>query len=129
MSKAMEPNPYQASATPAAIALERPPSPSDSLLRDWERRRLWFNAILTALTLVLGTLLDFAILKPRFWAITAQGALIANICFCAGPVVTWYLSRLGCNHRATGTFLFWIGTVLSVVLTTAALLSALAPPF
>lgn len=118
----MEPNPYQAFVTPAAIVSE-PPAPPDSLLRDWEHRRLWFNGILIPVTVLLGAVFELMILQPRFWFLAVQLAFIANVCFCAGPVVTWYLTRLRFKQRAAGVFLFWTGTVLSVLLTTAALLS------
>jgi hypothetical protein len=124
----MDPNPYQAPAT--TVAFDEAPNTSDTrdgLLQDWERRRLWFNAILIALTLVLGILLDFAILEPRFWALAMQGAVYANVCFCAGPVATWHASRLGFNPRRPSTLFFWIGTGFSMLLTTVALVLNLLP--
>jgi len=124
----MEPNPYEAPTTTAMFdAASNQTDTPYGLLQDWERRRLWFNGILIALTLVLGILLDVVILEYRFWAFAVQGAVVANVCFCAGPVATWHVSRLGFNQRVTGTLLFWIGTALSMLLTAVALVLNLLP--
>jgi hypothetical protein len=126
----MELNPYQAPATVAALN-SRPPHTLDcdgrDLMRDWEYRRLWFNAILITVTMLIGTLANFLIFERRFWTFAIEGAIGANVCFCVGPVVTWYLSRLGFNHRAAGALLFFLGTALSVVLTVISIFFNLIP--
>jgi hypothetical protein len=120
----MEPNPYEAPKTPVAVHATAPETSDrtgSDLLRDWEYRRLWLNGILVVVTLVIGVPTNFAILERRFWAMAVQGAIGANICFCVGTVANWYLSRIGFNQRASGLFLFWLGTALATVLAAASI--------
>ena len=48
---------------------------------------------------------------------------MANLCFCAGPVVDGYLSWLGLRHRAITWLLFLLGTALSMLLGVGLLMS------
>jgi hypothetical protein len=126
----MEPNSYQA---PTAIAVLNMRSSRTldcdgrDLMRDWEYRRLWFNAILIMVTMLIGTLANFLIFERRFWMLAIEGAIAANVCFCVGPVVTWHLSRFGFNHRSAGAVLFWMGAALSVLLTAISLFFNFVP--
>ena len=119
----MQPNPYEPPGISATSILTSPRETSGTgldLLRDWERRRLWFNGILVALTLLMGVCLNL-FLERRFWELAGEGALAVNVCFCTGPVATWYLTQLGVNPRIAGIGLYWVGTAFSILLATALL--------
>src|SRR5688572_15048536 len=114
----MQPNPYESSAIPTPLEPAPPRTVNEAghdLLRAWEYRRLWFNGLLIVETVLIGILPDALILQPRFWEFAVEGAIVANVCFCAGPIATWYLSRLGFDSRRAGLFLFWAGTILSMM--------------
>ena len=89
----------------------------------WEKLRLVYNMILAAesmLLMGLGTL---------FWLpILLQGALLANVCFCAGPVAEGYLCLLGANRTAARWTVFILGILASVVLVWAAIAGQLGFP-
>jgi hypothetical protein len=123
-------NPYESPAAPTPLI----PDPSHSkynfendLLRSWEDRRLWFNAILVAETLLIAILPRPLIFQPLFWLFALEGAIVANICFCVGPIATWYLSRIGFDKRRAGVLLFWLGTLLSMMLAIVAVVANFMP--
>lgn len=127
----MDPNPYQSPKIPTTLDSERQQLASivaHDLLREWEYRRLWFNAILVGEILTLSVLSQPLIFQVEFWAYAIQRAISANVCFCVGPVVNWYLSRPGLNHRVTGILLFWLGTALAVLLTLVSTLKRFSWP-
>jgi hypothetical protein len=95
--------------------ISQPQASADEVFLAWERLRLFYNAILLVVVVCyfgLETLfiVPFALLP----------ALLANLCFCAGPVAEWYLYLLGMPRRSARWLVFVLGTLLSVVVTLAA---------
>lgn len=123
----MDPNPYE--PPHHAVAEERNPAEgrTESLLGRWERRRIWFNVVLVAVTLLVGVLPPPLVLRAEFWEFAIGGAITANICYCLGTVVEWYLSGLGLRGPVVGWFLFLAGTVFSAVLTLIAIFVNFVP--
>lgn len=112
-------------AAPAAAALAEPASETAEdddadvvrLIGRWERRRIRYNAILTATVLLVTApdlLRPFA--DPAFWGLLAAGCVGANACFFAGPLAEAYLRWLGLKG-AIGWVLFVLGLVVAVPLT------------
>src|SRR5262245_54254540 len=86
------------------------------LLAFWERLRIVFNAILGCEVLALTLLARADYWTQRgFIRYLVARAIIANICFCAGPVADGYLRRFGFRGRGPTMLLFGIGTLLSMV--------------
>jgi hypothetical protein len=126
----MQPNPYESPKSPTAfdsLPLQPATDSTHELLRTWEYRRLWFNAILIVGTVLMGILPEFLFFQPRYWGFAIEGAIAANVCFCVGPIVTWYLSHLGFNSRRAGALLFLVGTMLSMMLTLIAIVTSFVP--
>jgi hypothetical protein len=92
----------------------RPLAPdAKTIFLKWERLRLVYNAILIGLVLCSGRLVG--ILEDPVRVIHLLGdAVIANVCFCAGPVAEWYLCWLGLNRRLARWGTFLLGTCLAV---------------
>jgi hypothetical protein len=112
----MDVNPYE-SPTTSNIGESVSARPGNELIGDWEYRRVWFNAVLVSETLLIGILPDQLIYQRRFWVFAIEGAFVANVCFCIGPVLTWYLLRFGFDSGWTGKIIFWTGTLLAMLLT------------
>lgn len=92
----------------------------------WERLRVVFNGWLTMWCLLV-TSVSGAWIEPRLWLLAIEGAIVANVCFCAGPVAEGYASLLGLRGRWVRLFLFIGGTALASVLALATLFSMLLP--
>lgn len=98
-----------------------------SILGWWERRRPAYNLVLAvAGVLSLGAQSLFTLLPPRSaWPDVPLGlvgvlayAVLANLCYCAGPAVDVYIRRRwGSAYAAVGPTLFRYGFVFSVGLT------------
>lgn len=87
-------------------------------VKQWEKLRLLYNAVLIPWTILLT-----AVLPGGGTAGPAEvlvGGVIANVCFCLGPVVETYLVGIGANARTARGWLFALGTGFTAV---AALLS------
>ena len=96
-----------------------PPASRLSTLRSiflrWERLRPLYNLILAAVVLFpsggrlelpeVGALLELAV-----------GAVLANLCYLAGPVAETYLAWLGLRTRWVTAGLFLGGTIVSLPL-------------
>ncbi len=96
---------------PPAKSVDR----SLGLLDDWERLRLLYNAILAgevALMSVLTSPLGMIGLRDVYGLIL--NALLANLCYCAGPVADGYFRRLGFQGRVPTLTLFTLGTMLTM---------------
>lgn len=87
----------------------------------WERLRLWYNAALAALVVLLVPRGDWA--DPRFPRFLAAAAFGANLCFCLGPVAEGYLSLLGVNRRTARGVVFVPGLLFALLLAFATLFS------
>ncbi|TWT36382.1 hypothetical protein KOR34_12870 [Posidoniimonas corsicana] len=115
-------NPF---ASPATEADYRPDGLPDSALTPdqrrllqvgelvvaWERRRLWYNAALVAvsLPLILAGLIAGAVDQDEAFALI-PAAIFANACFLAGPLVDGYWTWLLGPTTRLSTVLFWLGT-------------------
>lgn len=89
-----------------------------SVFLAWERLRIIYNAVLTFLVLSFGA----PFLGERaFWRFTLGAAVLANLCFCFGPVAEGYMSWFGADRRAVRGAIFVFGTMLGCFLTLVAL--------
>ncbi|MCY2932080.1 MAG: hypothetical protein NTV86_21825 [Planctomycetota bacterium] len=79
----------------------------------WEKLRLVYNAIgfFPAVLIVMIPTLYQPLVKLAVWAI------LANLCFCLGPLVDGYLTWFGFRRKA-------VTVVLFVIITAAMLLAA-----
>jgi hypothetical protein len=78
----------------------------------WERLRLLYNLILAVVVVGFGAL-SAEVRVPLFWFRVAGEAIIANVCFCCGPVAECYLRWGGLRLRAARWCLFGSGTLLA----------------
>jgi len=88
------------------------------VLKRWEKLRLLYNAVLIPWTVLL-----IAVLPGGGTAGPAEvlvGGVVANVCFCLGPVVETYLAWVGANACLARGWLFALGTGFTAL---AALLS------
>jgi len=81
----------------------------------WERLRLLFNLLLIAVTVSYAVLSSKAT-HPVFWVKAVSEGVLANVCFCAGPVAEGYLCWLGVPRVPARWFVFVCGTVLAITL-------------
>ena len=61
----------------------------------------------------------------RFWERSIVGAVIANICYFAGPILETYITWLGYRGRWLRIVLFVLGTLLSCTLALIVLIDVL----
>lgn len=92
----------------------------------WERLRLWYNAALAAVVVLLVPLGGPA--DERELLFLAECAFGANLCFCLGPVVEGYLSLLGVSRRTARGVVFVPGLLLALLLTLTVLFLRIALP-
>jgi hypothetical protein len=89
-------------------------SPVKGIFRAWERLRLVYNAALVLVVMLsVGPEQE---IPPAFWLFLACQAVLANLCFFAGPLAEWYVGWLGYRSRATRWVLFGAGLLFAVVL-------------
>jgi hypothetical protein len=86
----------------------------DVFLR-WERWRIAYNLALVGLVIVLavtfgGSESDWG----RFVVQCVWGAIVANICYFAGPITDSYLRWLGIHYRVIAPLLFACGLVFAM---------------
>ncbi len=81
----------------------------------WERLRWIYNAVLVITTLVtcIALPVQVGIETPLIFV---AGALGANLCFCAGPLVSGYMTWLGVRSRVFDYCLFVGGLVIALPL-------------
>lgn len=126
-----EPNPYAPPRTydaPRAGDSYSSGNPSvvdfGEIIGRWERLRVVYNTVLIALVmlLVIGMFPGrFAV--PRFWVEVCFGAIIANVCFMAGPTIEGYCRFLKLWANAMRPLLFLAGTCFAAILAVACVLS------
>ena len=87
----------------------------------WEKYRLIYNGVLAAETLLaLG--LRRALPDLTTLGTLAFYAILANVCFCAGPVLNGYFWRFGYRGRWVGLVILAIGTLFAVGMAAVALM-------
>jgi hypothetical protein len=90
-----------------------------AIFRAWERLRLAYNAVLVGVVVLW--------LCPReevpltFWLFLVCQAVVANLCFFAGPLSEWYVGWLGYRSQTTRWVLFSSGLLFAVLLAVDAL--------
>ncbi len=84
-----------------------------SIVLRWERLRILYNLLLVGLVL-LPTGGSFQLPSLREVPVLAVGAVLANLCFMAGPVAEAYLSWLGLRSRWVTAGLFAGGLLVSI---------------
>ncbi len=90
----------------------------------WERLRVIYIILLGLLTLLLA---GPELLRLRTMVMVVEGAIVANICYFAGPIIEIYVRWLGYRGKWLRWFLFISGTLVSAVLAIAAMASMLLP--
>ena len=130
----MKDNPYSSTTTDAfGDAAMRSPksSPFTSLgliakptFRAWERLRIVFLILLGMLTILLA---GPNITRFRTLVLIAEGTIVANVCYFAGPLVETYVRWLGYNSQWLRWFLFIGGTLLIAVFAVATMASIFLP--
>ncbi len=113
-----------APSSTADDGLNAPPPPTSStaeMLRStfflWEQLRLIYNLVLVVVVVTVTAWNDPSkFLLPHFWGLVIPGAVVANLCFFAGPVADSYLRWLGLRHESVTAGIFTLGTLLAIVL-------------
>ncbi|WP_144058793.1 hypothetical protein [Rhodopirellula sp. SWK7] len=90
----------------------------------WERLRVVYVVLLGAFTLLL---VGSGIFRMPMLVRIGEGAIAANLCFFAGPVVETYVRWLGYRGKMLRWFLFVSGVLLSMILVIATLAGVLLP--
>jgi len=81
----------------------------------WEKLRIPYNLILALfLILTYGPSMGWRFLHPFVLLIWLIGAVLANLCFLAGPLAEAYLAWLGLRSRFVTIGLFVGGVLISV---------------
>lgn len=94
----------------------------------WERWRIGYNLVLATLVIFLAvTGGDADSDWRRFTAECLLGALVANVCYFAGPALEAYFQWLGFRHPIFGPLLFATGLLLSMALATLTVMFSLSP--
>ena len=97
----------------------------------WEKLRIAYVMLLGAFTMMLsipGVIYNGShLLTLRGLIMIAEGAIVANVCYFAGPIIETYVHWLGYHRKWVRWFLFVGGTILTVVLAFFSLASGLIP--
>lgn len=98
----------------------------------WEKLRLLYNLILACVTVVMCGILLFSKsfsfnLAEKLVEISIAGMIIANACFCLGPLIDGYLSWFGWRSPAITWGLFLLGTLISIPLAAFAIVALIIP--
>ena len=91
----------------------------------WEKLRVVYVAILAVITILLIAPSGF--LSRRLLLLTAEGAVVANTAYFAGPIVETYIKWLGYDRAWPRWVMFAAGTLLSIILAVGTLASGLLP--
>jgi len=101
-------------AGPSLLSLAR------SVFIEWERLRIVYIVTLGAFTMMLAVPGVFyngsQLLSMRGLLMIAEGAIVANIIYFAGPTTETYYRWLGYDRKSCRWFLFLSGTLLTAVL-------------
>lgn len=126
----MTENPY---VTPAAssdgeqMAKDSPESLSQIARQTflaWERLRVLYAILLAMLTVLLA---GPDLLRLRTLGLIVEGAIVANLCYFAGPALETYVRWLGYHGKWFRWLLFVGGTCLTAMLAILTLVNELIP--
>ena len=84
-----------------------------SVFFEWERLRVIYNAALVAVVVFITWSNGLLLIIP----LAIVPAILANLCFCAGPVAECYLCWLGVPRGPARWFVFGVGLCLSIGVT------------
>ena len=86
-------------------------------LLKWEKIRVVYNLVVGAFVLVGTWLLHPGLLNSTtYWITLVEGALVANVCFFAGPLAEIYFAWLGARKSWITTVIAVCGILLTLVL-------------
>jgi hypothetical protein len=92
----------------------------------WEWLRIAYNAALAAAVIgLVASQYDEDTDWQELVRVCVVGAVVANVCYFAGPVAEAYLHWLGVRIRGITVMLFSMGLVFALGLATVAVLSTL----
>jgi hypothetical protein len=80
----------------------------------WEKLRIVYNVILSLV--VLSCMFRFSRSEVPSLPYLTYCMLMANVCFCLGPVVEGYLAMLGTQRRIVRIAVFSVGTLFASLL-------------
>lgn len=124
----MPENPYSSPTSDASDPAHAAPQTlaviAKSTFLAWERLRVIYIILLGLLTLLLA---GPELLRLRTMVMVVEGAIVANLCYFAGPIIEAYVRWLGYRGKWLRWFLFISGTLVSAVLAIAAMASMLLP--
>ncbi|MEM6470514.1 MAG: hypothetical protein AAF802_13240 [Planctomycetota bacterium] len=88
-----------------------------SIIRRWERLRLFYNAVLVSIVLMV-TLVAFPqhTVVPGYWVSLVIGGTVANLCFMTGPAIEGYGMYFGLWNPVMTTMLFFLGLGFTALL-------------
>ena len=93
-----------------------------NVLAAWERLRLVYNLVLIGVVVLFGWLHSFrGLTDPVYWLFLLGGAFAANVFFCVGPCVEFYIGPLWTNRRRGRLILFALGLALALVFSVVSL--------
>jgi hypothetical protein len=124
-------NPYQTptDAQPPSLVRSSIDATAKEVFLAWEKLRLSYNIVLLMLTVGGLGLLGTGPAKPlELLGNLIGGAVIANVCFCAGPCAEGYLTWIGANRRITRMILFAVGLAVASLLALAEVFRNNYPP-
>lgn len=98
------------------VSLPAAPVGPRAIFWRWERRRPLYNVVLVVVSALSLPFAGPSIRLATFWMEVLFGALIANACFFAGPMLESYLDWLGRRPRRLGTILMITGTAFASLL-------------
>lgn len=106
---------------PAGLVRREPVRLADRIarvFRRWERLRPLYNGLL-AVFVALGPAFRHADAPEQVFALVVClfGAVLANLCYMAGPIAEAYLVWLGIESRIVTATLFVVGVAISLPLT------------
>lgn len=129
-------NPYSSpTAEPSPDVSSEPSPPSNTLgaiakrtFLAWEKLRLVYNFVLAALTgLMVALDYETVVHSDSFVMLLVEGAIGANLCFFAGPILDTYFTWLGLKGKWFRVTVFVVGTLFSCLLAFGILAASLLP--
>jgi hypothetical protein len=115
-------NPYAAPSAAASWSSDDSPWSADrvdftAIIRRWEKLRVFYNATLVSVVLLLVVIVFPARLADAvFWAEVVAGAVLANLAYLAGPTLEGYGRYFGIWTNFMTTLLFVVGTWFATML-------------